>query len=81
MGGTIYGMKKTTLYLEADVDRALGRLAARRGVSKAEVIRDVLREATDHVERPRIRAIGIAHGPGDVADHVDRHLRETGFGE
>ncbi len=73
-------MKKTTLYLEPEVDRALGRLAARRGVSKAEVIRDVLREAADRVERPRIRAIGIARGPGDVAGNVERHLEETGFG-
>jgi hypothetical protein len=74
-------MKKTTLYLEPEVDRALGRMAAHRGVSKAEVIREVLRDAAEHVERPRIRAIGVAHGPGDVADNVDRHLQETGFGE
>jgi hypothetical protein len=73
-------MKKTTLYLEPEVDRALGRLAARRGVSKAKVIRDVLKEAADRVDRPRITAIGIAHGPGDVADNVDRHLDETDFG-
>jgi hypothetical protein len=74
-------VKKTTLYLEPEVDRALGRMAAQRRVSKAEVIREVLRDAAERIERPRIRAIGVAHGPGDVADNVDRHLRETGFGE
>jgi predicted transcriptional regulator len=73
-------MKKTTVYLEVEVDRALDRLAASRNTSKAAVIRSVLREAARQAERPRIRAIGIAHGPGDVADDVDRHLAEGGFG-
>ncbi len=79
-GGTICGMKKTTLYLEPELDRALARLAAKRGVSKAEAIRTALREAASRVERPRITAIGVAQGPGDVADNVDRHLGETSFG-
>jgi predicted transcriptional regulator len=73
-------MKKTTVYLEPELDHALGRLAAKRHVSKAEVIRDALRDAARRVERPRITAIGLAHGPGDVADNVDRDLTETGFG-
>lgn len=74
-------MKKTTLYLQPELDRAVGRLAASRGVSKAEAIRAALRDATGQFERPRITAIGVAHGPGDVADNLDRHLAETGFGE
>ncbi|HWP64047.1 MAG TPA: CopG family transcriptional regulator [Candidatus Binatia bacterium] len=74
-------MQKTTIYLEPELDRAIARLAARRGVSKAEVIRAALREATRDLERPRITAIGLLRGPGDVADDVDRHLAETGFGE
>jgi predicted transcriptional regulator len=73
-------MKKTTIYLEPELDHALGRLAATRRVSKAEVIRAALRDAARNVERPRITGIGQAHGPGDVADNVDRHLVETGFG-
>jgi hypothetical protein len=80
MGGTIRGVKKTTLYLEPDLDRAIGRLAAKKGITKAEAIRAALREATGRIGRPRISAIGVAHGPGDVADDVDRHLAETGFG-
>lgn len=74
-------MKKTTIYLEPEVDRALGRLADARGMSKAEVIRAALRDVARRVERPRITAIGIAQGPGDVADDVDRHLTDTAFGE
>ncbi len=80
MGGTVCGVKKTTVYLEPELDRAIERLAAREGVSKAEAIRRALRDATRGLGRPRIRAIGVGRGPGDVADDVDRHLSETGFG-
>jgi hypothetical protein len=38
-------MKKTTLYLEPELDRAVGRLAASRGVSRAQAIRTALRAA------------------------------------
>jgi predicted transcriptional regulator len=74
-------MKKTTLYMEPELDRALDRLAEQHGISKAEVIRRALRDVTRRVQRPRISAIGLGHGPGDVADNVDRHLAETAFGE
>ena len=65
----------SSVYLEVDVDRALDRLAEQQGVTKAEVIRSALRNATSNLERRRIQAIGIAHGPGDVAGDVDRHLQ------
>jgi predicted transcriptional regulator len=74
-------MRKTTVYLEPDLDAAIERTARARHLSKAEVIRAALRAATAEVTRPRITAIGIAEGPGDVAADVDRHLAETGFGE
>lgn len=73
-------MKKTSLYLETELDEALAHLAAQRGVTKAELVRLTLREAVRHVERPRVTAIGVGAGPGDVAGDVDRHLAETGFG-
>ena len=72
-------MKKTSLYLEPELDRALDQLAAQEGVSKAEAIRAALRKAVAEVHRPRITAIGVGEGPGDVADNVDRYL--DGFGE
>lgn len=80
MGGTLYGMKKTTVYLEPETDRALAHLAAERGITKAEAIRQALRAAVQGITRPRIGAIGVGAGPGHVADDVDRHLAETGFG-
>ena len=73
-------MKKTTIYLEPELDRAMSRLAAKQGVTKAEAIRAALRQAGSQVDRPRIRAIGVGRGPGDVADNVDRDLGVTGFG-
>jgi len=73
-------MKKTSLYVEADLDLALDRLAEAAGLSKAEVIRRALRDAVARAERPRLTAIGVGEGPGDVADDIDRHLDETGFG-
>jgi hypothetical protein len=71
--------KKTSLYLDPDLDRAVARLAAAEGITKAEAVRRALRRAVGEA-RPRISAIGVGEGPGDVADNVDRHLRETGFG-
>jgi predicted transcriptional regulator len=73
-------MKKTSVYLDPETDRALARLARSKGITKAEAIRQALADAVREVRRPRISAIGIGAGPGDVAGDVDRHLDETGFG-
>jgi predicted transcriptional regulator len=73
-------MKKTSVYLEPETDRALDRLARVQGISKAEAIRRALDEAVSRADRPRIKAIGVGTGPGDVADNVDRYLEDTGFG-
>lgn len=72
--------KKTTIYLETELDRALDVRAEHEGTSKAAVIRRVLWQAVEGFGRPRVRAIGVGEGPGDVACDVDRHLDETGFG-
>lgn len=73
-------MKKTSIYLDPEVDSALGRLAEAAGVTKAEVIRRSLEATAERAPRPRIGAIGVGGGPGDVSDDVDRHLADTGFG-
>ena len=38
----------------------------------------MLAAAVAEAPRPRITAIGVGEGPGEVADDVDRHLAETG---
>jgi predicted DNA-binding protein len=71
-------VKKTSIYLEPELDRALSRRAEATGVTKAELIRETLRRSVS-TGRPRITAIGVIEGPGDVADNVDAYLAE-GFG-
>ena len=69
-------MKKTSIYLEPELDRALTRLARERGITKAEAIRRALAEAVGAAARPRITAIGVVDGPGDLSTHADRYLAE-----
>lgn len=72
-------MKKTSIYLDPDVDRALGRRAIAEGTTKAGLIRAALAEAAGI--RPRPRAVALFSGPGDLSTKVDEYLTETGFGE
>lgn len=74
-------MKKTSIYIEPEVDTALARRAAREGVPKAELIRVALREAAGESVRVKPRARGVFAGPEDLAERADDHLRESGFGE
>ena len=59
----------------------LARQAAAEGLTKAELIRRTLAQALANATAPRISAIGVGEGPGDVADDVDRHLAESAFGD
>jgi predicted transcriptional regulator len=74
-------MKKTSLYLEPDVDAALARLARQRGITKAELIRQSLRDTAATERRPQVVAIGVGHGPGGVSADTDAHLSDSGFGK
>lgn len=73
-------MKKTSLYLEPEVDAALSRIARKREITKAELIRRSLRDVAAAEEHPRLTAIAVGRGPGDVSADTDRHLAETDFG-
>jgi hypothetical protein len=57
-------MKKTSIYLEPDLDVALARVAQGDGVTKAELIRRELRRAVDQHPKPQITAIGLERDPG-----------------
>lgn len=72
-------MKKTTVYLDEDIDRALARLAAERGLTKAELIRHSLAATASAASRPRL-SVAAGEGPGGIAADVDRCLEQTGFG-
>jgi hypothetical protein len=80
-GDTISSVKKTSIYIEPDVDIALSRRAAEEGTTKAEVIRRALREAAAGSLRVKPRARGVFTGPRDLAERADEHLAASGFGE
>jgi hypothetical protein len=74
-------VKKTSVYLEPDLDEALARRAADEGLTKAEFIRRTLAGAVQRPPRARLSVGVVRSGRGDVSAGVERRLRETGFGE
>jgi hypothetical protein len=75
-------VKKTSLYLDPDLDEALARRAADEGLTKAEFIRRTLAGAMQKPRRAKPHGIGIIKGgPRDLAANVERYLGESGFGE
>jgi hypothetical protein len=66
-------VKKTSVYLEEQLDEALALRAAEEGVTKAEFIRRTLTGAVGRPSRPK-PSIGVFRGPADLAASVDRHL-------
>jgi hypothetical protein len=71
-------MKKTSIYLEPELDIGLARVARERGVAKAELIRRSLRRVVEENPQPRITAIGVGEsdGPGDISVNHDKYLAE-----
>ncbi|EHN10098.1 hypothetical protein PAI11_30580 [Patulibacter medicamentivorans] len=75
-------MKKTSIYIEDQLDEALALRAAEEGITKAEFIRRTLGGAVRRPVRPRPSIIGIvSSGRSDISENVDAFLTETGFGE
>jgi hypothetical protein len=74
-------MKKTSIYLDPDVDRALARRAAEEGTTKAAVICDALLSAAAATLQTKPQACGVFDGPGDLSQDVDGYLARTGFGQ
>jgi hypothetical protein len=73
-------VKKTSLYLEPELDEALARRAADEGLTKAEFIRRTLAGALSRP--PRVKpSIGVFDsGLGDLSVNVETTYLE-GFGE
>jgi hypothetical protein len=74
-------VKKTSIYIEPEVDVALARRAAAEGTTKAELIRAALREAAGRSLRVKPRARGVFRGPADLSSRADEYLGESGFGQ
>ena len=56
-------MKKTSLYLEPELDERLARRAAEEGLTKAEFIRRTLAGAVQRPTRPKLVGAGTIEGP------------------
>ena len=74
----MYGMQKTTVYIPKDVKQALSQVAAARGVSEAELIREALRALTSKSTPPRPRLPLFTSGKPRLAERVDEALLEFG---
>ena len=70
-------MEKTTVYLSLELKTAIKRVARRRGMSEAEVIRDSIRRVVGD-DRPRPHG-GLFASGSPIARQADDHM--TGFGE
>lgn len=81
VGAILRAMIKTSLYMDPDIDRALGRRAAAEGTTKAALIRDALAAAVAETPPAKPRACGVFDGPGDLSQDVDGYLARTGFGQ
>jgi hypothetical protein len=75
----MYGMQKTTVYIPEDVKRALSQLAASRGISEAELIREALRTVAGRAVESRPRLPLFKSGKSRLAERVNEAL--SGFGE
>jgi hypothetical protein len=74
-------LKKTSIYLDEELDHGLARRAAEEGITKAELIRRTLTGLVERPKRPKPSFGVYSSGKGDVSENVDRYLSETGFGE
>lgn len=74
-------MRRTTVYLEPELELQLKAETRRLKQPVAQLIREALRERLDRAPRSRSpHAGGFASGHADTADTADDVLRETGFG-
>lgn len=77
--GTMYVMRRTTVYLPDDLKRELEAASRQSGRSEADLVREGVRLAVarESPERPRIPL--FESGRPDLAERVDELLE--GFGE
>lgn len=76
--GSVYGVKKTTVYLPDELKAALERAAA-QGRSEADLIREAVWSLTRGLEQPKPRLPLFSSGDPTLAERVDEELKK-GFG-
>jgi Ribbon-helix-helix protein, copG family len=73
-------VKKTSIYLDPDLDDALARRAADEGLTKAEFIRRTLAGAMQKPRRPK-PSIGVFRSTDGLSVRRDMDRMLKGFGE
>jgi TATA-box binding protein (TBP) (component of TFIID and TFIIIB) len=73
-------VKKTSIYLEDELDRALALRAAEEGITKAELIRRSLKGVVGRPSRQKPSVGVFRSGLGDLSVRDEDYLTETGFG-
>jgi Ribbon-helix-helix protein, copG family len=72
-------LKKTSIYLDEELDQGLARKAAEEGITKAELIRRSLDAVVHRPKRPKPKAIGlIKGGPSDLGRNAEHYLEGVG---
>ncbi len=79
MYGTMYGVKRTTIYLPDDLKKAIKREASRRGMTQAEIIREAVGTHLKLSELPKLDLPLFDEPLGfDLAGRVDELLEGMG---
>jgi hypothetical protein len=79
---SVYVVKRTTIYLDSELEARLKAETLRRGQPMAELIREAVHQYLVRAEpAPPPGAGAFASGRRDTAEHADEVLGETGFGE
>lgn len=80
MGGTIYGMHKTTVYLSDDDMDALRRAVIASGKSQSELIREGVRRVTRRHRDRVFHSMGVAEGPALPLGRMAEDILEQEWG-
>lgn len=75
-------MRRTSIYLDADLDLRLKFESRRRGVPMADIVREAVREYLPAAADTRPPGAGaFESGRTDTAERAEDVLADTGFGD
>ncbi len=77
--GTMYGMRKTTVYMPEALKAQLAQAAIESGRSEADLIREGIELVSGRVGGTEPRLPLLESGKPDLAERAEEHL--AGFGE